>query len=159
MRKTSLSIGVVTLLIIGVAVCNAQNRPQYAQGRMGIGFVLGEPTGIAWKYRIDPAHAVDGAIGISPYNQFRMHVDYLWQSRPFEERNLAVHYGAGVALGSGRTYFSSREVGFGIRGVVGLNYLIRNTPLDLFLEAAPIIVLTPTSDMGADVGFGARVYF
>jgi hypothetical protein len=73
-----------------------------------------------------------------------------------------------MAIGSGRTeyivtnrgyFFRNQEVGFGLRGVIGLNYLIRKTPLDLFLELAPLVVLTPNSASGVDLGFGARVFF
>ena len=151
--------GSIFSLLIGIAVCNGQDVQRYTQGKFGVGFVVGEPTGIAWKYRLDPAHAVDGAIGISPNNQFRMHVDYLWQSHPFNERNLALHYGAGVAFGSGRTYLRTQEVGFGLRGVGGVDYMIRNTPLDLFFELGPMLLLTPNSGSGVDLGFGARVFF
>jgi hypothetical protein len=152
------------MLFTGASLCSAQ----YAQGRFGVGFIVGEPTGVAVKYRIGQSNAVDGAIGISPYNQFRIHADYLWQSHPFHEQGLGLHYGAGAAFGTGRTnyvyspnvgYFRTHEIGFGLRGVLGMNYLIRNAPLDLFLEAAPIIVIAPGSDFGVDLGFGARVYF
>ena len=162
-----------TMLFIGVLMCHAQDNQrstQYAQpqGNFGLGAVIGEPTGIAWKYRINSVNALDGAIGFSPYNAYRVHVDYLWQSHPFDEYNLAMHYGAGVAFGSGRTtyysnnggvLFRNQEVGFGLRGVIGLNYLIKRSPVDLFFELAPLIVLTPNSTSGIDLGFGARVYF
>lgn len=162
--KTRLLWSIVALALC-TGLCNAQGTQQ--GGRFGAGFVVGEPTGIAWKYRIDQVNAVDGAIGLSPYNAYRVHVDYLWQSHPFSEQNLGMHYGAGVAFGGGRTEYVNRggvlfreqEIGFGVRGVIGLNYLIRNSPVDLFFELAPIVVLTPNSASGIDLGFGARVYF
>ena len=140
-----------------------------AQGRLGFGFVFGEPTGIAWKYRINHVNAVDGAVGFSSFDQLWMHIDYLWQSYPFTEQSLALHYGLGSAIGFGRTeYFvvnrgsyilTRRELGFGARAVVGLTYTIPKSPLDVFLEVAPVFVLSPNPPgMGFDVGLGARVY-
>jgi hypothetical protein len=158
-------LGSIVVLLLCTALCSAQEMQQ--GGKFGAGFVIGEPTGIAWKYRINQINAVDGAIGFSPYNAYRVHVDYLWQSYPFSEQNLAMHYGIGAAFGSAGTAYSNRsgvlfrdrELGFGVRGVIGLNYLIRNSPVDLFFELAPLIVLTPNSASGIDLGFGARVYF
>ena len=157
--------GSIAVLLLCAAFCSAQET--YQGGKFGAGFVIGEPTGIAWKYRINQINAVDGAIGLSPYNAYRVHVDYLWQSRPFTEPGLAMHYGVGAAFGSSGTAYTNRsgvlfrdeELGFGVRGVIGVNYLIRNSPVDLFFELAPLIVLTPNSTSGIDLGLGARVYF
>jgi hypothetical protein len=162
MRRFLLFSGIAASLLLGSALAHAQ-----PQGKFGAGFIVGEPVGISWKYRTSYTNAFDGALGFLPDHGYRVHVDYLWQSYPFDEQNLAVHYGAGMAVGSGRsayfnnngTFFRNQEVGFGLRGVLGLNYLIRKTPLDLFVEFAPLIVLTPNSGSGVDLGFGARVYF
>jgi hypothetical protein len=153
------------LLCISAVTLQAQDH-----GRFGAGFILGEPTGISWKYHLDRTNSLDGALAVAPYDRFRMHVDYLWQSEPFNERNLSLYYGPGVAFGVGPTdyvvvngrnayFFSNRDVGLGIRGVLGLNYLIPRSPVDLFLEAAPIMVLVPNGGLGMDAGFGARFYF
>jgi len=53
-----------------------------AQGKLGVGVILGEPTGIAWKYRLGGAEALDGAIGLSPSDRFRFHIDYRWDPPP-----------------------------------------------------------------------------
>jgi len=132
-------------------------------GRLGMGLVVGDPTGLAWKYRMNEKNAFDGSIGFAPNDRFRFDVDYLWHSRPFNEKNLAIHYGPGVAFGvanSSSTEFgtTSGQAGFGVRGVVGLTYAIKNSPLDIFFEVAPLIVLTPGPNSGVDLGFGLRAY-
>ena len=97
-------------------------------------------------------------------------VNYLWQTTPFDEPQLGLHYGLGGAFGFGRTgyfvyrqgntyFFRDREIGFGVRGVVGLDYAIRRSPLDIFFELAPLLVLTPDAGSGIDAGLGMRVYF
>ena len=144
--------------------------PAGAQGRFGAGFVFGEPTGIAWKYRINQVNAIDGAIGFSPFDRYRIHVDYLWHSFPFRDQNLSLHYGIGAATGFGRTDYivvsgkrtyvlRNQEIGLGARAVTGLTYLIPKTPLDLFFELAPLIIFNPGTGMGIDVGFGGRFNF
>jgi hypothetical protein len=155
--------------MVAVGLCCLVHSAIQAQGRLGFGFIFGEPTGIAWKYRINHVNAVDGAIGFSPFDQFRMHIDYLWQSYPFAEQNLALHYGVGSAFGFGRTEYlvlrrgsyvlSTQELGFGARAVVGLTYTVPKSPVDVFLEVAPVFILSPNPPgMGFDVGLGARIY-
>ena len=155
------------LSIIAIMLALSWNQGA-AQGRFGAGVVFGEPTGIAFKYRIDSRNGVDGALGFVPADRFRLHVDYLWQTHPFETANLAIHYGVGPAIAFGRTdyvflrgnayAFRNQDAGFAVRIPVGLTYTIPRTPLDAFLEVAPLLIFTPGTGMGLDVGIGARVY-
>jgi hypothetical protein len=139
------------------------------QGKFGVGVIVGEPTGVAWKYRISGENAVDGAIGLSPGDRLRFHVDYLWQKHSFQAQGLLLHYGAGVAFGTGGsrylalsrgdTYVLHQEdLGFAVRGVVGLTYEIPRSPFDVFLEIAPLLILSPASGIGIDAGLGVRIY-
>ena len=140
-----------------------------AQGRLGVGIVVGEPTGIAFKYRLNGVNAIDGAIGFSPFDRFRLNIGYLWHSHPFETRDLALHYGLGGAFGFGRTdYIAVRngnayvlrrgDLGFGVRIAGGLTYTIPRSPLDAFFEIAPLFIFAPGSGIGLDVGIGVRIY-
>jgi len=160
--KTTMFIAGVILLLVAASTASGQ-------GRFGAGFVVGEPTGLAWTYRIDQSNAVSGAVGMSPYDRYRLHADYLWLTHPFAEKKLGFHYGMGAAVGFGRRpymivngqrryYVPDDNPGFGIRGVAGLSYKIPNSPLDLFLEAAPIVVVTPGYGSGIDMGLGMRIY-
>lgn len=156
----------VPALLMIVLLCAA--RDVRAQGSFGFGLVIGEPTGLAWKYKINHLNAVDGAIGFSPFDRFRLHVDYLWQSHPFQEEHLAVHYGLGPVIGFGETDIAYRhgnsyvlgegDIGFGVRAVAGLTYTIPRSPVDLFVEMAPVVVAAPGPGLSLDVGLGARVY-
>ena len=64
---------------------------------------------------------------------------------------------------SGRAFrggesFDQRETEFGVRGVLGLTYRIPRSPVDMFLEVAPVFFIAPNGDMDIDAGIGARVY-
>ncbi len=158
---------IILMALAGVLLC-APGSQVLAQGNFGFGLIIGEPTGIAWKYKINHMNAIDGAIGFSPYDRFRLHVDYLWHARPFNDENLAIHYGLGGAIGFGRTvyydehggeyFFRNSDLGFGVRLVGGLTYMIPRSPVDLFVEIAPLIVAAPGPGFGMDLGLGARVY-
>lgn len=157
--------GIVTVLgLAGFA------EPSFSQGRFGFGFIIGEPTGFSWKHRIDAANAIDGAIGFSPYDRFRLHVDYLWIAYPAQDQNFTLHYGVGAAMGFGWTeYISAKrrgevflvrknDLGLGVRGVFGVNYLIPRSPVELFLELGPLLIFTPDGGSGIDAGIGMRFY-
>ena len=61
-----------------VLLCALTLPARAQEGRLGVGIVLGEPTGIAWNYRTSHVNSVDGAVGLSPSDRFRLHADYLW---------------------------------------------------------------------------------
>ena len=152
-----------TMLIMWSAVAESQTY-----GKFGVGFVAGEPSGISWKYRFNHPNAVEGAIGFLPDNGVRADVNYLWHTHPFRNEYFGFDYGAGIAVGPGRNdltasrtgyFYRGEEIGFGLRGVAGLNYLIPHAPVDMFLEAAPLWIVSPVSKTGLDTGFGMRLYF
>jgi hypothetical protein len=162
----------VAIAILVLAVSSVPADRLYAQGRFGFGLVLGQPTGLAWKYKFNRANALDGAIGFSSYDRYRIHLDYLWHAYPFQEGHLALHYGVGGGIGFGEPpygpfggyyfrddyFYRHTELGFAARGVIGLTYDIPRSPVDLFFEIAPIFVAAPTAGFGLDLGVGARVY-
>ena len=150
------------ILLVWNTVAGSQSRYESNQtyGKFGLGFIAGEPTGLSWKYRFSHENALEGAVGFLPDNGIRANMDYVWHSHPFSNHQFGLDYGAGIALGPGRTIESrGQDIGFGVRGVAGLNYLLPNAPLDLFVEAAPTMILAPNSRMIVEPGFGMRVYF
>lgn len=173
-RICALAIGVALCLLTATGSLQAQARyggEAYSPERFGVGFVFGDPTGFSWKYRISQSNAFDGALGFSPYfDEWRLHADYLWNAYPFNEKRLALYYGIGAAVGFGRTgyavfysngsYFTSnRNVGVAARIPVGLGYMIPRSPLELYMEVAPLLVFAPISGVDVDAGLGARFYF
>ncbi len=152
--------GSVLLLVLAVS-------SSLAQGRFGFGLVFGEPTGLSWKYKLDRSNAFDGVVGFSPEDRFRIHADYLWIGHPFNDGSFSLHYGLGAAIGFGRTsylatrdgyFIRTQELGFAVRVPIGIDYAIPRSPLELYFELAPIIILTPDAGVGIDAGLGIRFY-
>lgn len=173
MKRLTYIIAFALLSWTAVAWAQPFRRPASGitnpDSRFGIGFTVGVPTGVAWKYWLTRTSALDGAIGLAPYDQFRFHVDYLTHTFPFESQNLSIYYGGGGVVGGATSYYYWRDgywiaretrLGFGARGVLGVAGMIPSTPLDAFLEMAPILVLTP-APLGfvLDFALGTRVYF
>ena len=132
--------------------------------RFGIGFIVGEPTGLSAKLWTSQYNAFDFGFGwnnVENRNESgtraHFHMDYLWHSfnaiRSVEQ--FPLYYGVGGRLGS--TVDNSTSLA--VRGVFGIAWIPRQTPLDIFLEIVPSIELVPSSDFILDAGIGMRYFF
>ncbi|MEW6305517.1 MAG: hypothetical protein AB1705_18730, partial [Verrucomicrobiota bacterium] len=126
----------------------------------GVGTILGEPTGLSLKYWLTAKSAVDGGVAWSfkDNDSFHLHGDYLWHNfdlLPVNKGRLPFYFGVG-----GRVLFEEdRDTRFGVRGPVGLAYMFANAPVDIFVEVAPIIDITPKTKLTFNGGIGVRYYF
>lgn len=127
-------------------------------GNLGIGVMLGEPTGISLKSWNSSRSAFDlgAAWSFGENDALHIHGDYLLHSwlNGVESGDLAFYYGLGARL-----VLSDPDARAGIRVPFGLNYIIPNSQVDLFLEAVPILNLTPSTDFDGNGALGIRYYF
>jgi len=126
----------------------------------GLGFIIGEPTGISAKYWVSSKNALDFGLGYSfsnRHNRINLHIDYVWHNENLirSAERLPVYFGIGGKFQSYETNNSS----LGIRGVLGLMWYPRKLPIDIFLEVAPILRIVPATDFNIDAGLGGRYYF
>jgi hypothetical protein len=143
---------IVILILLLTSSSNAQ------QSGFGLGLMIGEPTGFSGKYWISPRSAIDGAFAwsLDKNGKIQIHSDYLWHNYNIIsviKGKLPIYYGIG-----GRLLFASNNIA-GLRGVAGLDYLFAGTPLDIFLELAPILDLAPKVDFDFNGAIGIRYYF
>lgn len=126
----------------------------------GIGVMLGEPTGFSGKYWLSQNNALDFGLAysfINPSKAFSLHADYLFHGKSiFPDYNyFSTYYGFG-----GRIHFGNSEKSvLGARGVIGILWMDKAAPLDIFLEIAPVFNLFPETSLHLDCAIGARVYF
>lgn len=127
-------------------------------GNFGIGAMFGEPTGLSVKVWNSDRSALNigAAWSLSGRNEaIHLHADYLFHSW-FSDVNrgqLAFYYGIG-----GRVIFAD-DPNAGVRIPLGLNYVFENIPFDMFVEAVPILDLTPDTEFAGNGAFGIRYYF
>jgi hypothetical protein len=155
--KTIKTLAVTAAIMTACSVTNAQTK-----NGLGIGVIVGEPTGISIKKWIDNTHAVDGAIAISPSGDdaFNVHADYLIHSTsstisPPELKGSAPWYyglGARIRTRNGDTHF-------GVRVPVGIDYLFADSPLDFFGEVGPVLDIAPDTALDFNVAIGLRYFF
>ena len=152
-------------LILAAAAVNA-NALENKADEFGLGFLLGEPTGLSLKYWIDDERAIDGALAwaLSENDAFQLHSDYLIHN--FELSNSEqwpVYYGLGALLmfkdDAGRRH-DNHETVFGFRIPLGISYLFEeNTPYEFFFEIAPVLEVAPDVDLDFNASVGLRFYF
>lgn len=164
--KTFLSILLLSLIISG------NIYSQSPQGKnFGFGIILGEPTGLTLKYWSQRDNAFVFDIGASYFGSPRIGVDYLWHFNAFDSDVAKLYAGLGGAVGIGEGkgfwyrdkkegfYFrSGNALGLGVRGVFGVNFIPRASPIELFFEVGALVGITPEFGSAADVGLGIRFY-
>lgn len=125
----------------------------------GIGIMLGEPTGISLKTWSSRTNAIDAGLAWSFYKNpaLDMHVDYLWHDFDVMKTNerIPLYYGVG-----GRIRLGDKNGGrMGVRGVFGIGFLLKQAPIDFFIELAPILDLLPGTTLSMNGGIGGRYFF
>ena len=144
-------------MIFFVQTSYAQDRP------FGFGVMVGEPTGFSAKLWTSNSNAFDFGLGWSIIGKgndsgsgINIHADYLWHAwnAVNSTEQLPLYYGIG-----GRFRGGGNEGSFAVRGVLGIAWMPRQTTIDIFLEAAPSIELTPSTGLAVDAAVGVRYYF
>lgn len=146
-------------------------KPIAAQDHgFGMGIILGEPTGLSAKLWTSSNNAFDFGLGVGlggdriKYNgiydnsgRIHFHMDYLWHSfnAISSSEKFPLYYGIGGRFNTSGGY----EDSFGIRGVFGIAWFPRNTPIDVFFELVPVFQVTPLTGLGVDAGIGIRYFF
>jgi hypothetical protein len=137
---------------------------------IGVGAIVGEPTGISVKKWLSPTRAVDfaAAWSFSENDSLELHGDYLFHDftllKPQGIKGrMPVYTGLGVRVklrdsgnSGGR---NAHDNLIGVRVPIGISYLFGDAPVDLFGELVPILDLAPDSRFDINLAFGARLYF
>jgi len=164
MNKKNIHWPIIIGLFLFFNVCSAQH--------LGLGIIIGSPTGFTGKYIITQKSAIAVHIGWSLGDNPQLHItgDYQflfptvlrWTDDMTEEqreiRNLTPYVGIG-----GRFRFKENEpeheteLNFGLR--LGGGAEIKFSRFGIFLEIYPVINVLPATDFDLEGGLGARIYF
>jgi hypothetical protein len=174
MKKTIISAVVLAGLCGGTALADETslvntNAPASAPAgenynydhKLGVGVILGEPTGGSVKYWLSDTLAVDGAAGWSSHHNTDLYVhgDVLWHNFeliPVSQGRLPVYVGVGGLV---RFRDNGDDNQAGVRVPVGLSYMFDHAPVDIFAEIAPAVIVTPNLRGDLTGGIGVRLWF
>jgi hypothetical protein len=133
-----------------------------ADGKFGLGIILGEPTGLSLKLKTSDTTAFDAGAAWSFLNpaSFHIHGDFLFHNynlfNNVEKGYLALYYGIGGRL---KIVGGEGETVFGVRIPVGLCYEFEDAPIDLFFEVVPLLDIVPSTKAGIGGAVGVRYFF
>lgn len=161
---------------IVVAALAASAGPALAEGTekgsLGVGVVIGEPTGVAAKLYLQDDQAIQAALGLTFVSGgFQAHADYVFHPVILEEREaftLPAYVGPGVRVMQHREgRGGDTDFRIGARAVAGLLFDFKEIPLDVFVEVAGVLDYRFGSaneanngvGLALNGGLGARYYF
>jgi hypothetical protein len=151
--KTTLKLLTCLLALLVASSAMAQSRG------FGLGIIAGEPTGLSGKIWTGPKTAIDfaAAWSVESHQSFNFHSDYLIHDFgvfKVDKGKMALYYGIG-----GRLVDAEGDSFIGVRVPIGIDYLFATSPLDIFMEVAPVLNLSPDTDLDFDGGVGIRFWF
>ena len=123
---------------------------------IGVGVILGNPTGLSAKMWTSEKTALDAAAAWSFLGEgyIHMHADFLLHSYAIDvaQGALPVYFGLGgrVRLGA--------DTRIGVRVPLGIAYQFEDAPFDVFFEIAPILDLLPATDFDVNGAIGLRYF-
>lgn len=154
------------------------------EGNLGLGIILGQPTGLSAKYFLSREHAIAGAFGWGYQYGGRLHADYAWHPGTLlthEVLDVVPYLGVGVGLAAFHHHAHPWRKRHPVHDVDALNHAHgvmflrlpmlggavhwQQIPLDTFVEFAwaPGVVLgnhgAQFSPWAVDWAVGARWYF
>lgn len=162
MRPTKIFSLFILTILISIHALSA--------GDLGVGIIIGEPTGLSLKKWIDADRAFDAGIAwsFSGNNSIHFHADYMvhrfgvLQSLDLPGRS-AFYFGLGGRIKLIEDQIEKvgddQQVQLGIRVPLGISYKIADAPIDLFVEVVPVLDLVPDTDIDLNAAIGARFYF
>jgi hypothetical protein len=156
-------------LVSGASFVSGAQAQPVEKGALGVGIILGEPTGIAAKLYLADDTALAGGVGFAfVEGGLHAHVDFLWHPWVLDDADafvLPAYVGVGGRLldedqGGGVDVFH-----LGARVVAGMLFDFKEVPIDAFVEIAGVLDYAFSDDpdggvgLGLNSGIGARYYF
>lgn len=142
-------------------------------GSVGIGAILGDPTGLSGKYFMGNNAAVDAALSFGNH-ELIIYADYMKhfpgafgkQNAFIASLNPYVGVGPVLAFGDGNKDHRHRFIdddedrfAFGVRVPFGVEWMSKEIPIGVSLEIAPGLGIIPKTDVFVQGGLAIRYYF
>src|SRR4051812_39262917 len=134
---------VLALIVLAVTASSAAaegGSTRADKGTLGVGIILGEPTGVSAKLYLSDDQAIQAAVGFAFVGGgLHLHADYVFHPYILQERPsfvLPFYFGPGLRVIDYRNVAANDYFAVGIRAVAGLLFDFKTVPLDAFVEGA-----------------------
>jgi hypothetical protein len=127
-----------------------------ARADQGIGFVLGQPTGVSFRMDMPENQAIDAVLAwrLGKNEYVLMHADYLWIKPKLvgpKSFQSDFYYGVGAILA-----LPEDDVAAALRVPAGVSHKFSDPNLEAFAELAVAFTLVPETDFDIVGGIGLR---
>jgi hypothetical protein len=122
---------------------------------------------VTGSYRVDPRFAAQAELGWS-FGQRQLHISadgvYDLLEIPSDDAmgfSYPVYAGAGLRLRAGHPRGAANRPGatLGVRLPIGVGVVPDASPVEVFFEIVPVMILLPYVHGGVDAALGGRVFF
>lgn len=154
------------LLSLGLGLYVGLSAPEASAQEVGLGVVLGDPTGLTAKFLLDQRSAFDIAFGadLDDDDDFQLHFDYLFS--PFSlpssgQVTIPFYFGIGGVVEFDDNDGNNDDADIGVRVPVGLSFLFQRARMEIFAEfGLELLIIEDNNDeVDVDGGIGFRYYF
>lgn len=136
----------------------------------GIGVGFSGATGLSMYMETNRANFVQATVGVAPYDSFAISGDYAfgYHNAISSEPSITPFWGIGAVLyHDGRDYWDRfspdedrTETDYvGARVPLGINFVMPKAPIQVAVELAPTMILTPDTYSYLQVGASVRYLF
>lgn len=169
MLKKNIKLKNIILIIFLILTC-VYSKYTFASndgGKIGFGFILGDPIGLTAQTNLSEKISIDAGFGDSRGDGFYLYGDLLLNLHNFSELNGLGFY---VGIGPGFQRYEverknkedKEENIIEVRVPIGIDYAFNSefdVPVTVFVEFTPALQLAPEIDSEFRGGIGARYFF
>lgn len=129
-----------------------------------VGLFLGTPIAVTGQYKLDETHSVDAGFGwaVATYPGNKLYADYLWmlpQQLAAGDADLDIYVGFGGSITAIQAGDDKGLVAIAPRAPLGIKYILADSPTEIFGEIAPMLNISPATNLAFDIGLGIRYLF
>jgi hypothetical protein len=169
MKRTAYFLSIlIALLFIGTASKAQEYNPNY-QFAAGLKFG-GYENGVSGKYFMTPTTSIEGIVGLRSPHGLVITGLYEFNQKAFNIEGFRFYYGFGAHIGAvGAGYYkrfngdnelyTNNQVLLGADGVIGLEYVIPQSPIAVSLDLNPRIELATGPYFDIAPGLGVKYCF
>lgn len=150
------------IFFIGLALiffCCSDILAQRPSPGFGIGFQVGNPTGLSMQFYKEGGMTTDILLAYNLQDFLFLNIHGLWDVHLDQAERFHFYYGPGAFVGirNYKTESRKNDVEAGISGNFGFNFVVRR--IEFFAQATPRLALTPGTNFDMGGGIGMRFFF
>ena len=159
MKSRITLIAVLSFIVVSTSSVLAQDKGSFALGGQLI-----SPVGVSGKYALSEKSSITSVLGFfasDGYKEISFELNFIMYANSDKYNvgsgTLKPYWGGGLTLGAND--FGSSDADFGLRVPFGIEYVLEDAPVEIYMDIGPAVGLSPNVDFGLDSSLGFRFYF